>query len=280
VSLWVVGFLVFTAGPIVASLALSLTRYDMMKPPTFVGFANYATLLGHDPIANHSALVTVIYAVVAVPAQLAFALILALLLNQKLRGMRVFRTAFYLPSMASGVAVALLWLWIFNPVSGPVNGFLSLLGVTNPPQWFFSADWALWALIIMSLWSVGPTMVIFLAGLQGIPPELYEAAAMDGAGAVARFVGVTIPLLSPVLFFNLVLGLIGAFQTFTNAFVITNGGPQQATYFYILLLYNNAWRYNQMGYASAMAWALALVIMAITLAVFRTGRWWVYYEHE
>lgn len=280
VSLWVVGFVVFTAGPILASLFLSLTRYDMMHPPKFVGLQNYAALMTQDPIAVHSSLVTIVYAVVAVPLQLLIALILAILLNQRVPFMRLFRTAFYLPSMASGVAVAILWLWIFNPIGGPVNGLLSILGVAHPPQWFFSAQWAMPALIIMSLWSVGPTMVIFLAGLQGIPQELHEAASIDGAGVIKRFLGVTLPLLSPVMFFNLVLGLIGAFQTFTNAFVITQGGPEQATYFYILLLYNNAWVYNKMGYASAMAWLLALVIMVITFIVFRTGRWWVYYEHE
>jgi multiple sugar transport system permease protein len=280
VSLWVIGFVIFTAGPIVGSLFLSFTRYDMMKPPTFVGLDNYVTLIAHDPIAVHSTIVTLIYAAVAVPFQLLVALVMAVLLNQRLVGMRAFRTAFYLPSMASGVAVAILWLWIFNPVGGPINGFLSLVGVQHPPQWFFSTQWALPALIIMSLWTVGPTMVIFLAGLQGIPPEVQEAAQIDGAGLLARFLGVTLPLLSPVLFFNLVLGLIGALQTFTNAFVITNGGPEQATYFYILFLYNNAWVYNKMGYASAMAWLLAIAIMLVTLVVFRSGRWWVYYEHE
>lgn len=279
VSLWIVGFLAFTAGPILASLYLSLTRYDMLQPPTFVGLQNYATLLTEDPIAAHSSLVTLIYAIAAVPLQLLFALILAILLNQKLAGMRFFRTAFYLPSMASGVAVAILWLWIFNPIGGPVNGLLSLLGVANPPQWFFSAQWALPALIVMGLWSVGPTMVIFLAGLQGVPMEVQEAAAIDGAGTFTRFVRISLPLISPVMFFNLVLGLIGAFQTFTNAFVITGGGPEQATYFFILLLYNNAWVNNKMGYASAMAWVLAVVIMIVTLVVFRSSRSWVYYEH-
>lgn len=279
VSLWIIGLVVFTAGPIFASLYLSLTSYDMMKPPSFIGIENYVALLTHDAIAIHSSLITFIYAIVAVPLQLLVALVLAILLNQRLRGMRFFRTAFYLPSMASGVAVAILWLWIFNPVSGPVNGLLSLAGVANPPEWFFSVKWAMPALIIMSLWSVGPTMVIFLAGLQGIPLEVQEAAQIDGAGPLARFVRVTLPLLSPVMFFNLVLGLIAAFQTFTNAFVITGGGPEQATYFYILLLYNNAWVYNKMGYASAMAWILAVAVMLITLGVFRTGRWWVYYEY-
>lgn len=279
VSLWVVGFVIFTAGPIAASLFLSLTSYDMMHAPSFVGLANYASLLFHDPIAAHSSWVTLIYAAASVPLQLLVALVLAILLNQHLAGMRIFRTAFYLPSMASGVAVAILWLWIFNPVGGPVNGLLSFLGVTSLPQWFASARWAIPAFIIMGLWSVGPTMVIFLAGLQGVPQEVHEAAQIDGAGVVARFFRVTVPLLSPVLFFNLVLGLIGAFQTFTNAFVITKGGPAQATYFYILLLYNNAWQYNKMGYASAMAWILAVAIMLITLFVFRTGRLWVYYEY-
>lgn len=278
VSLWVVGFLLFTAGPMLASLALSFTHYDLMTAPRFIGLRNYGTLLTNDPLAVHSTMDTLTYAIVGVPLQIIVALTLAVLLNQHVRFMRLFRTMFYLPSMASGVAVAILWLWIFNPIGGPVNGILSVLGVAHPPQWFNSAQWAMPALIVMSLWTVGPAMVIFLAGLQGIPQELNDAAAIDGAGSVCRFLSVTLPLLSPVMFFNLVLGFIGAFQTFTNAFVITGGGPENATYMYVLLLYQNAWVYNKMGYASAMAWLLAVVIMLITLVQFRASRHWVYYE--
>lgn len=278
VGLWVVGFVAFSAGPMIASLVLSLTQYDIITPPRFVGPRNYATLLTQDPLVVHATVDTLTYAIVGVPLQIVVALVLAVLLNQDVRIRRLFRTLFYLPSMASGVAVAILWLWIFNPIGGPVNGLLTFVGVKHPPQWFNSAQWAMPALIIMSLWTVGPAMVIFLAGLQNIPKELHDAAAIDGAGALSRFLRVTLPLLSPVMFFNLVLGFIGAFQTFTNAFVITGGGPEDATYMYVLLLYRNAWVYNKMGYASAMAWLLAVVIMLVTFAQFRIGQRWVYYE--
>ena len=207
------------------------------------------------------------------------AFMVAILMNQRIWGIHVFRTIFYLPSSISGVPVALLWMWIFSPEFGILNTGLRLFGIEGP-QWLFDPVWVIPAFIVMSLWGIGGGMVIFLAGLQGIPQHLYEAAELDGAGAVAKFWNVTFPMMSPIIFFNLIMSIIGSFQTFTQAFVMTKGGPANASLFYVLYLYRNAIGYFKMGYGSAMAWLLFLIILALTLLVFKSSPLWVYYEAE
>jgi multiple sugar transport system permease protein len=279
VSPWIVGFIVFTLGPMVASLVLSLARYNIVDAPVFIGLDNYLKLFTADPKFWHSLGVTVTYAVFAVPLNLVFGFALAFLLNQKVPWVAFWRTMFYMPSVTSGVAVALLWGMIFNPRFGILNWALGLAGIDGP-GWLASPDWALPALILMSLWSVGGGMIIYLAGLQGIPTALYEAARIDGASAWRELIHITIPLMTPVIFYNLVIGIIGTFQYFTEAYVLTRGGPAESTMFYNLYLYNNAFSYLDMGYASALAWVLFMIVLALTILVFRSSAAWVYYEGE
>ncbi len=276
ISLAVAGFLIFQAGPIGVSAFLSLTNSELVGTPAWVGLRNYSAML-HDPLFWQSLKVTVTYAVVAVPLGLALSLLVALLMNQNVRGISVFRTVYYLPSVISGVAVAVLWRWILNPEFGILNLLLGYLRIDGP-NWLLDRQWALPSLILMSLWGIGGSMMIYLAGLQGIPTHLYEAVEIDGGGMWDKFAHVTIPMISPVVFFNLVTGIIWTFQEFTRVYVMTQGGPSNATLFYGLYLYRNAFRYFQMGYASALAWVLLLIILAMTLMLFRTSQLWVYYE--
>ncbi|HZP81840.1 MAG TPA: sugar ABC transporter permease [Chthonomonadaceae bacterium] len=218
--------------------------------------------------------------VFGLPISLASALGIALLMNQKLRGMAFYRTLYYLPSITPVIATSILWMWLLNPEMGLVNIVLQKVGVAHPPAWLTDPFWAKPALILMGLWGAGGSMVIYLAALQDVPTSLYEAAALDGAGPLAQFRHVTLPMLSPVILFNLIMGLIGAFQYFTQAYVITNGGPQDATTFYALHLFNRAFFDFKMGYASAMAWALFIVTLLCALAVFRTSARWVYYAGD
>jgi multiple sugar transport system permease protein len=274
---WLINFLVLSLGPVISALYLSLTSYDIVNPPTFVGLANYQQLFAGDPLFLQALRVTAVWVFAGVPLRLIVALIFAILLNQKLMGIGFFRTVFYLPSVVSGVAVALLWMWVLQPQFGLLNYFLGLLGIPGP-QWLSSPTWALPGFIVMSLWSTGATMIIFLAGLQGIPLDLYEAAAIDGAGRLREFWSITVPMITPVILFNLVIQIINSFQVFTQAFIMTNGGPVNATLFYVLLLYRVAFQYNQMGYASAMAWILFVIILVLTALVFRSSGRWVHYE--
>jgi multiple sugar transport system permease protein len=278
ISPWIIGFILFTGGPMIASLVLSLTQYDIVQSPQFVGLGNYVDMLT-DPKFWHSMQVTLTYSVVALPVGLVLGLALALLLNAKVPGIAAWRTIFYMPSVISGVAVSVLWSYIFNPRFGILNWVLSWFRIRGP-GWLGSTQWALPALIIMSLWGVGGGMIIYLAGLQGIPTTYHEAAIVDGATGVQRFFKITLPLITPVLFYNLVTGIIGTFQYFTQAYVMTNGGPADATLFYNLYLYNNAFRYLTMGYASALAWILLLIVLVLTMLVFRSSAAWVYYEGE
>jgi len=277
ISPWLIGFIILILGPVIGSFILSLSEWNMAQPPVFVGINNYLTLITGDELFRKSLQVTSIWVFAGVPLQLTVAYTLALLLNQKLPGVGILRTLYYLPSVVSGVAVALLWEWILQPQYGILNTFLRLFGIPGPP-WLGSETWALPALILMSLWSTGATMVIFLAGLQSIPVELYEAAGLDGAGQIAKFFRVTLPLTTPVVLFNLVIGIIGSFQVFTQAFIMTRGGPNNATLFYVYYLYKVAFEYSRMGYASAMAWILFVIVLVCTLAIFRSSARWVYYE--
>jgi len=276
-SPWIAGFLLFTAGPMIASLALSFCKYDILTTLKWIGLENYRYLFGAQLF--WTALYNTVYWVVfGVPLRLAMALLLALLMNRKLRGTPLFRTIFYVPSVVSGVALAMLWVWLFDPSVGLINTFLRMLGAANPPLWLGSEQWSKPALIIMSLWGVGGTMVIFLAGLQDIPEQLYEAAEIDGAGAWHKFRTITIPLLTPSIFFNLIMGIINSFQVFTQAYVMTRGGPLYSTYFYVLYIYDEGFQYMHMGYASALAWILLLIILTLTLIQFYFSRRWVVYE--
>jgi multiple sugar transport system permease protein len=276
ISPWLVGFLVFLAGPMVASLYLSFTKYTVGKVPEWLGLANYERMFT-DPLFYVSLQVTVKYTVFGLPLGILAALLIALLLNQKVFGIGFFRTVVYLPSVVSGVAVALVFAWIFNYRFGILNYLLSLVGISGP-NWLGRAQWAIWAFVIMSLWGIGSTTVIFLAALQGVPVALQEAATIDGAGVWRRFISITLPMISPSILFVLIMGVIGSFQTFTTAYVMTGGGPANGTLFYLLYLYKNAFNWFEMGYASALAWLLFLILLVLTVLLLRSSARWVYYE--
>ena len=276
---WLVGFFIWTLGPMVTSFVLSFADYAIISPPIFVGLRNFQEILTDDPSFWDALRVTFTYAAFAVPMGIAISLLIALLMNQKAPGIPLWRTIYYLPAVVSGVAVAMLWVWVFHSEFGLVNLALRVVGIKGP-AWLADPDWALWALVVMSLWGVGSGMVIKLAGLQSIPTELYEAAAIDGANWWHRFWRITLPMLTPVLFFNVVMGIIGTFQYFTNAYIMTGGGPGRATLFYNLYLYQSAFSYFKMGYASALAWILFIIILALTLLVFKSSPYWVYYEGQ
>jgi multiple sugar transport system permease protein len=279
VAPWIIGYLVFTLGPVLASIGLSFASYDLFSPPRWIGFRNYIELFTRDRLFILSLYNTVYYVLFSVPLGIIFAFLLALLLNVKLLGMNVYRTVFYLPAVTSGVAVSLLWVWLFNPQFGLINYLLRSIGLPAP-GWLVDPLYAKPAFILMSLWGVGGTAVIFLAGLQGVPVSLYEAAVIDGANTWQKFWHVTVPMMTPVIFFNLVMGLIGSFQVFTAAYVMTGGGPQNSTLFYVLYLFRHAFRLLRMGYAAAMAWVLFLIVVVLTFIQFRFSGKWVYYEGE
>jgi multiple sugar transport system permease protein len=272
----ILGLLLFYLGPMIASLYFSFTDYNMLSPAEWIGLQNYRDL-AEDDIFWKSLRVTVMYSTVSVPLVLLAALALALLLNQKFKGVTAFRTMYYLPTVMSGVAVATLWKWIFNTDYGILNLLLDKVGIRGP-AWLTDETWAIRALILTSLWTVGGSMLIFLAGLQGIPNDLYEAAEIDGAGAWSKFRNITVPLISHVTFFNLVLGIIGALQVFTEAYVLTEGGPNNSTLLLSVYLYRNAFEFLKMGYASAIAWVMFLIVLALTLVVFKSAPMWVHYQ--
>lgn len=274
----ILGLLIFLIGPIIVSLYLSFTNYDLLTAPTWMGFENYVTLF-QDPLFWQALKVSSMYSVVSVPLGLTLSLVAAVLLDQKIRGIAFFRSIYYLPTVISGVGVAMLWRWMFNAQYGVINVLLGNIGIQGP-AWITDENWALPALIIASLWGIGGTMLIFLAGLQSIPAEMYEAAEIDGAGRFRQFLSITMPMISHVTFFNLVLGIIGALQNFTDAFVMTGGGPNNATLYLTVYLYRNAFLYLNMGFASAVAWVLFLIVLVLTLGVFRSSPLWVFYESE
>jgi multiple sugar transport system permease protein len=283
ISPWIIGFVVFTIGPMLASLFFSFADYNIVDAPQWLGLANYRNLF-KDPLFWKSLQVTVYFASLALPSGLLLGFFLAILLNQKIPGVNLWRTLYYLPSVIAGVAVALLWMRIFNPRIGLLNPLLARFGIKGP-GWLQDPDWAMPALVIMNLWGVGGGMIVYLAGLQGVPTALYDAARVDGANLWQRFWHVTLPMVTPVIFYNLVMGLIGAFQYFTQVYVVGSaggnvGGPARSTLFYNLYLYQNAFKYFDMGYASAMAWILLLIVLALTLLIFRSSETWVYYEGE
>ncbi|WP_018753470.1 carbohydrate ABC transporter permease [Paenibacillus sanguinis] len=278
ISPWLLGFLLLSLWPILQSFYLSFTDYSLLEAPQWVGLDNYRGIFG-DSLFYKSLAVTFTFVFVSVPLKLAFSLLVAMLLNGNLRGMNLYRTAFYFPSLIGGsIAVSVLWRNMFG-MDGYVNKLLSWIGIEGI-GWISHPDTALSTLILLNVWQFGSTMVIFLAGLKQIPRELYESANVDGANAFRRFFSITLPMLSPVMFFNLILGMINSFQMFTSAFIITKGGPANATYTYALFLYEKAFDQFQMGYASALAWILLIIIAVFTLINFMFSKHWVFYESE
>ncbi|MBM3188895.1 MAG: sugar ABC transporter permease [Chloroflexi bacterium] len=277
-SPYILGIILFWAGPMLYSIFLITQKWNMLVPPEYIGLGNITRLVG-DPLVKKSLLVTAYYTFVGVPLQLAVAFGLAVLLNLDIKGQSVFRTVYYLPSITPAVALGVVWLQILNPQYGVVNAILGWFGIA-PIKWLFDPVAAMPAFIMMSLFTVGPAMIIFLAGLQSVPPEVLEAATIDGAGNWGRFWKVKVPVISPIVFFNLVMGIIGSFQVFTASFVMTRGGPQNATLFFVLYIYNQAFELLRMGYAAVLSWVLFIIIMVFTTIQFALGRRWVYYGGE
>ncbi len=275
---WLLGFLLFTAGPMLASLYISFTRWEIVTPSKWVGFGQYIKMFGDDRFYL-SLYNTAFYVFLGVPTHLFLALLAALGLNLTLPGVRIFRTLYYVPSLTPVVANSILWLWIFHPQWGLANAILQVFGIEGL-FWLQDPRLAKPAFIIMSFWSIGGQMIILLAALKGIPQTYYEVADIDGANILQKFRNVTLPLLTPALFFNLILAIIGAFQVFTQAFIMTEGGPNYATLFYLLYLYRMAFENFRMGYASALAWGLFIIILLFTLIQFRMSDRWVFYEGE
>ncbi|HWQ15267.1 MAG TPA: sugar ABC transporter permease [Roseiflexaceae bacterium] len=278
IALWIVGFILFDAGPILASFLISFTNWSALSAPKIIGLANYQRMM-IDPLFFKALSNSLYFGVGSVGLGMIVSFLLALLLNQRVLGVSLFRTIFYLPSVVSGIAVAILWIMILHKDFGLINSVLGWFGIRGP-GWLVDPAWAMPALILMSLWGAGGSMVIYLAGLQSVPQHLYEAAQIDGAGPWGKFWNVTVPMMSPVIFYNLIVGFIASIQGFVLVLIMTNGGPANATLVYGLYLYRNAFQFFQMGYASALAWVLLLVIMLITAAQFYMARFWVFYEGE
>ena len=278
VSPWLVGFLVFLLGPMIASLYLSLTEWDTFTAPTWVGLQNYITLLRDDPVFWKALWNTFYYAAISVPLGLALGLWLANLLNKQVRGQRAFRTLIYLRTLVPLVATAMIFKMVLAP-SGPLKSHHGFFGI-SAPTWLLDSYFVKPALIVLSVWGAGGATVLLLAAMRGIPRELYEAAEVDGAGPIRQFWSITVPQLTPIIFFNLVMGLIGAFQIFAQVYILTKGGPNNASQMMVPLLFNEAFSFYHMGYASAISWLLFAVIMVFTLLAFRTTRKWVFYETE
>ncbi|MCB0184960.1 MAG: sugar ABC transporter permease, partial [Caldilineaceae bacterium] len=267
-------------GPMLASLWISFTNWDLITSPEIVGLRNYRAMF-RDDLVWQALKVTTIYAITSVPLHIAVGFSLAWLLNTNVRGMRIYRTAFYLPSVLSGVAVALLWRWLFSTEFGLFNTLLSYVGIVGP-SWLGDPKWALSSLVLMSLWGVGAGAIIYLAGLQGIPTDLYEAADVDGASTWTKVRHITLPMMSPTIFFVVITNIIFSFQIFTNVYVMTGsaGGPANSTMIYVLHLYLVAFRQYRLGYASALAWVLFVILLLLTLFIFKSSSLWVYYESE
>jgi multiple sugar transport system permease protein len=278
ISPWLLGFIIFIAYPMGRSLYLAQTQYQIGRDPIFIGWDNFARLLD-DRDFWISVRVTLIYVLGSVPGSTVIAIGIAMLLAQNIRGVSIWRTIYFLPSVVGPIAVAVLWFYVFNPQYGLINTLLSSIGIQGP-GWISSEEWALPSMIFMSWWTVGGQVIIYLAGLKNIPKEYYEVAEIDGAGPWARFWNITIPMLSPTIFFNVVLGFIGAFQIFEGPLILTNGGPNKATLTYMLNLYQEAFQMGSLGYASALAWVLFMIIMALTVVIIRSSSLWVYYETE
>lgn len=279
ISPWLIGFFLLTLGPVLVSLYLSFTNYNMLSSPDFIGIENYVNILTNDARFVQSLIVTLKFVFISVPLRLAFALCVAMIFRNERKGTAIFTTIYYIPSIIGGsVAIAVVWRQLFN-TNGAINEILSIFGI-SPVNWLGDPIAALGILILLSIWQFGSPMIIFLAGLRQIPQELYEAADVDGANKFTQFFKVTLPMLTPVIFFNLVMQMIGGFMSFTQAFLITNGGPLDGTLFYAVYIYQVAFEFLRMGYASAMAWILLVIIGLITLILFKSQKYWVHYAGE
>ena len=271
VSPWILGFILWVAGPMVASLVISFTEWTLITPPKWAGTSNYVEMLSNDPLVWQALRVTTVYSLVSIPLRVVIGMMLALLLNSKIQGLQYYRTIYYLPAVLSGAAVSMLWRWIFSPDFGLLNMLLGRIGIRGP-AWLSDSTWALPALIVMSMWGIGGGMVIYLAGLQGIPRVMYEAAEVDGANSWEKLWHITIPQMTPVVFFQLVMGIIGSLQTFTQGYLMTGGGPHNATLFFMLYLYRMAFQYRQLGFGSAVGMVIFVVSFGIALVqIWRFG---------
>ncbi|QCB94449.1 carbohydrate ABC transporter permease [Cellulomonas shaoxiangyii] len=278
ISPWLIGFVGFLLGPMVASVYISLTEWDSFTPAEFVGLENYTTALSDDPIFWKALRNTFFYALVSVPVGLAIGVWLANLLNKKVRGRKLFRTMIYLPTLVPLVATAMVFKMVLAP-SGPLNDLLGVVGI-HGPDWLLDPTWVKPALVVLSAWGAGGATVLLLSAMNGVPKEFYEAAEIDGAGPVRQFWSITFPQITPIIFFNLIMGLIGAFQIFSQVYILTSGGPDNASMMMVPLLFREAFSFYHFGYASAIAWLLFLVIIAFTIVAFRTSKSWVFYETE
>ncbi|UVI31245.1 carbohydrate ABC transporter permease [Paenibacillus spongiae] len=275
-SPWFIGLVLFTLFPIAASIRYSFMDYNILQPPVWVGLDNYKALF-QDELFWISLYNTFYYVFLSVPLTMIIGLAIAMLLNADIKGIALYRTLYYMPSIVPLVAASILWAWMFDPNFGILTNIVQFFGLPAP-GWLSDPAWAKNSLILMSLWGAGGGMIIYLAGLKNIPKVYYEAAEIDGAGVIHRFFKITLPLLSPTLFFQLIIGIIGSFQVFTQSFMITGGGPNDSTLFYVLYLYNNAFRFWKMGYASALAWVLFVIIMVFTWINFKLSKKWVHYD--
>lgn len=278
ISPWLIGFIVFTAGPMIASLILSFTRYDGRNPAEFIGFSNFTGLI-HDKYVWNSLKVTFKFAFLSIPIGIVCGFLLAYMLNMNVPGMKGWRTLYYLPSLISGVVVAMLWRGLFDDQYGVINFLIRQFG-GSAPKWLLDPKYTLYCFLFLSVWGCGGGMIIYLSGLQGIPTELYEAAELDGCNRWQQLWHVTIPQMTPILFYQLIMGIIGTFQYFAEPMVLTKGGPAHSTEFFNLYLYNNAFKYQKMGYASALAWILFVIILILTMLVFKSSDMWVFYDNE
>jgi multiple sugar transport system permease protein len=276
---WLLGVSILLMIPILASIFISFTKWNLLNPPVWVGLENYQDMLT-DPDFYNSMGITLKYISLSVPIYTVTALALSVLLNQKLKGIYIFRSVMFMPSVIAGTAVAVMFAMLLNPDAGVINEGLRAIGIANPPRWLASVQWAVPAVVLMGLWTIGGGTIIYLAGLQNIPPHLYEAAEIDGANAIQKFWYITLPLLTPTIFFNLITGLIGAFQVFDAAYVLNNRARRGALNFYLLNLYNESFRESRFGYGSALAWVLVIISAIAILIIFRTSERWVYYETD
>lgn len=280
ISPWIIGFLVFMLGPLIALILMSFTRWDLLTPPRWVGLQNYQRLM-RDPLFFQSLKVTLLYGAGRVPLGIITALSTAILLNQQVKFLGFWRVVYYMPVVLPPVAVSLMWMWIYNPRYGVINAFLYQVFGIQGPRWLEDPVLVLPSLMVMAVWvAAGRNMIIYLSGLQSISQELYDAAMVDGANAWSRFWKITLPLLTPIIFFNLVTGMIDTFKLFTQAYVMTEGGPRNASLFFNFYLYQKAFQQYQIGYAAAMAWVVFVLIVLLTLLIFRSSKAWVYYEAE
>ena len=275
---WLVHFFALIAFAMIFSLGISMTKTDLLTGYAFVGFDNFVRMV-HDPLFWKAFVVTAYYTFALVPTSIVISVVIAVLMNQKFFFIGIWRTVYYLPSVVQGVAVAILWGYVLNPRFGLLNRFLSAFGIAGP-RWLYSEQWAVPGFILMGLWGAGGAMILYLAGLQGIPTHLYEAAEIDGANSWQKFWAITIPMLTPTIYFNLLINIIASFQVFTQAYILTNGGPNNATLTQVLYLYRKGFQDFQFGYASALAWALFVVIMVFTILVVRSSESWVHYEGD